>query len=137
MQINETVTILHKLSNYNLDEDLDEQVNNYNKMLYKILTILCVILLAFREFGYMHKFYRSFIQNMRNYKTTIICIYYNNYMYIYIYIKLSYILEYLCTLQTNIITRDIRAIEKLYKLFFILYAESEYLKFIDYTINDL
>jgi len=81
LQINETVTILHKLSNYNLDEDLDEQVNNYNKMLYKILTILCVILLAFREFGYMHKFYRSFMQNMRNYKTvtTIICI------YIYIY----------------------------------------------------
>ncbi|KYN28007.1 hypothetical protein ALC57_02584 [Trachymyrmex cornetzi] len=42
-KINEIVTILYKFSNYNLDEDLREQVNNYNKV-----SALCVILLALK-----------------------------------------------------------------------------------------
>jgi len=53
-QMNETVIILQKLSNYDFDEDLREQVNNYNK----ILIILCVILLALWKFGHLYKFYR-------------------------------------------------------------------------------
>ncbi|KYN28000.1 hypothetical protein ALC57_02577 [Trachymyrmex cornetzi] len=47
-KINEIVTILHKLSNYNLDKDLREQVSNYNKILFYNFNFLCVILLALK-----------------------------------------------------------------------------------------
>ncbi|KYM83673.1 hypothetical protein ALC53_05849, partial [Atta colombica] len=46
-KVNETVAILYKLSNCNLNKDLHEQVNNYD--VTRNLTILCVILLAFME----------------------------------------------------------------------------------------
>ncbi|KYQ56412.1 hypothetical protein ALC60_04685 [Trachymyrmex zeteki] len=47
-KINETVAILYKLSNYNLDDNLREQVNNYNKILYRILTVLWLIVLVLK-----------------------------------------------------------------------------------------